>query len=204
MTGAGRRVVVFDLGGVLIDWDPRHLYRKLIADEVEMERFLAEICTPEWNGRQDAGRTFAEAVAELVARHPAQRPLIEAYHVRWPEMVAGAIDDAVAILEELKTRGHELHALTNWSTETFALTRPRFAFLGWFETILVSAEEGLIKPDPAIFRLLLKRIGRPAGACVFIDDSRKNVDAAAALGFDAIHFRGADALRRELVGRALL
>jgi 2-haloacid dehalogenase len=200
----GRSVVVFDLGGVLIDWDPRHLYRKLIEDEAEMERFLAEICSPEWNGRQDAGRSFAEAVAELVALHPGQRLLIEAYHLRWPEMVAGAFDDTVAIVEELKAGGHELHALTNWSAETFALTRPRFAFLDWFETILVSAEEGLVKPDAAIFHLLLERIGRPAEACLFIDDSRKNVDAAAALGFDAIHFQSADALRRELVDRALL
>lgn len=199
-----RRVVVFDLGGVLIDWDPRHLYRKLIDDETAMERFLSEICSPEWNGRQDAGRSFAEAVAELVARHPDQRLLIEAYHVRWPEMVAGALDDTVAIVEELKAGGHELHALTNWSAETFALTRPRFAFLDWFESILVSADEGLVKPDAAIFQLLLERIGRPAEACLFVDDSRKNVDAAAALGFDAIHFQGADALRRELADRALL
>jgi 2-haloacid dehalogenase len=197
--------IVFDLGGVLIDWDPRHLYRQLFdGDEAAMERFLAEVCNSEWNVRQDAGRPFAEAVAELVQRHPEQRALIEAYHLRWPEMVAGPIDGSVEILAELRESGHELHALTNWSAETFALTRPRFAFLAWFESILVSAEVRLIKPDPRIFRLLLERIGREAKACIYIDDSPKNVAAADVLGFDAIHFQGAAALRAGLVRRGLL
>jgi 2-haloacid dehalogenase len=198
-------VVVFDLGGVLIDWDPRHLYRQLFdGDDAAMERFLAEVCNNEWNVRQDAGRPFADAVAELVLRHPAQRALIEAYHLRWPEMVAGPIDGSVELLAELRAAGYELHALTNWSAETFALTRPRFAFLAWFESILVSAEVGLIKPDPRIFQLLLERIGRAARACIYIDDSQRNVDAAAALGFDALHFQGAGPLRADLVRRGLL
>jgi len=199
-----RRTVVFDLGGVLIDWNPRHLYRKLFEDEAAMECFLAGVCTPEWNGRQDAGRPFAEAVAELATRHPEQRAMIEAYWARWPEMVAGPIDDSVRILEELRAAGHELHALTNWSAETFALTRPRFPFLEHFGTILVSAEVGLIKPDPRIFDLLLERIGREAAACVYIDDSETNVVAAARLGFDAVHFRGPDGLRDALGRRGLL
>lgn len=205
-TERGREpVVVFDLGGVLIDWDPRHLYRQLFdGDDPAMERFLAEVCTGAWNERQDAGRPFAEAVAELVLRHPEQRALIEAYHLRWPEMVAGPIDGSVEILAELREAGYELHALTNWSAETFALTRPRFDFLTWFESILVSADVRLIKPDPRIFRLLLERIGREARACIYIDDSRRNVDAAAALGFDAIHFQGAGPLRADLLRRGLL
>ncbi|MGH6912318.1 MAG: HAD family hydrolase, partial [Geminicoccales bacterium] len=185
-------------------WNPRHLYRKLIDDEARMEWFLAEVCTGAWNERQDAGRSFAEAVAELVLRHPEQRALIEAYHLRWPEMVAGPIDGSVEILAELREAGYELHALTNWSAETFALTRPRFDFLTWFESILVSADVRLIKPDPRIFRLLLERIGREARACIYIDDSRRNVDAAAALGFDAIHFQGAGPLRADLLRRGLL
>ncbi|MGH6944760.1 MAG: HAD family hydrolase [Geminicoccaceae bacterium] len=198
-------VVVFDLGGVLIDWNPRHLYRKLFdGDDAAMERFLAEVCTSEWNVRQDAGRPFAEAVAELVQRHPDRRTLIEAYHLRWPEMVAGPIKGSVEILAELREAGYELHALTNWSAETFALTRPRFDFLTWFESILVSADVGLIKPDPRIFELLLERIGRNAGECLYIDDSARNVAAAEALGFDAIHFRNADLLRSDLVRRGLL
>jgi 2-haloacid dehalogenase len=199
------QVLVFDLGGVLIDWNPRHLYRKLFdGDEAAMERFLAEVCTGAWNECQDAGRPFAEAVAELVLHHPEQRALIEAYHLRWPEMVAGPIDETVELLAELREAGYELHALTNWSAETFALTRPRFAFLEWFESILVSADVRLIKPDPRIFRLLLERIGREAEACIYIDDSQKNVAAADALGFDALHFKGAAALRADLAGRGLL
>jgi 2-haloacid dehalogenase len=156
--------------------------------------------------------TFAEREADLARaaelfdglRHPEQRVLIEAYHLRWPEMVAGPIDDTVEVLAELREAGHELHALTNWSAETFALTRPRFAFLTWFESILVSADVRLIKPDPRIFQLLLERIGREAEACIYIDDSQKNVAAADALGFDAIHFWGAAALRAELTRRGLL
>lgn len=201
---AERPAVVFDLGGVLIDWNPRHLYRKLFDDEAEMERFLGEVCNDAWNLCQDEGRPFAEAVADLAERHPEQRPLIEAYWRRWPEMVRGAIDEAVAVLAELRAAGHELHALTNWSAETFALTRPRFEFLTWFESILVSGEEKLVKPDPRIFGLLLERIGRPAQACVYIDDSQKNVAAAGALGFDAIRYVGAPELRGALASRGLL
>src|SRR5918911_3336816 len=121
MAKAERDTVVFDLGGVLIDWDPRHLYRKLFAgDEPAMERFLAEVCTPGWNHALDAGQAFAEAVAELCSRHPRERERIEAYHRRWIEMVKGPIAPTVAILEELDGRGVPLWALTNWSSETFA------------------------------------------------------------------------------------
>jgi 2-haloacid dehalogenase len=199
-----RQVVVFDLGGVLIDWNPRHLYRKLFADEVMMEWFLAEVCHAAWNEEQDRGRTFAAGIEEAAARHPDHRPLIEAYFARWGEMVAGEIDGAVAILAELKDAGHELHALTNWSCETFPIARERFPFLGWFESILVSGEEGLIKPDPRIFQLLLRRIGRTPAACIYIDDNARNVAAAATLGFDAIAFAGVAQLRDALVRRDLL
>ena len=162
-SGGGKRpVIVYDLGGVLIDWNPRHLYRKLFDDEAAMERFLAEVCHATWNEEQDRGRSFAAAIEEAAARHPDQRPMIEAYFARWGEMVAGEIDGAVALLAELKDAGYELHALTNWSAETFPFARGRFAFLDWFQSILVSADVGLIKPDPAIFRLLLERIGRAA------------------------------------------
>ena len=199
-----RQVVVFDLGGVLIDWNPRHLYRKLFADAGMMEWFLAEVCHAAWNEEQDRGRTFAAGIEEAAARHPDHRPLIEAYFARWGEMVAGEIEGAVAILEELKNAGHELHALTNWSCETFLIARERFPFLRWFESILVSGEEGLIKPDPRIFELLLGRIGRTPAACIYVDDNARNVAAAAALGFDAIAFHGAAQLRDELGRRRLL
>jgi len=204
-SGGGRGpVIVFDLGGVLIDWNPRHLYRKLFDDEARMEWFLAEVCHAAWNEEQDRGRAFAVAVEEAAARHPDHRLLIAAYFERWDEMLAGPIEDAVAILEELKASGYELHALTNWSAETFPFARDRFAFLERFESILVSADVGLIKPDPRIFELLLARIGRTPAECVYIDDNPKNVAAAAALGLDAIAFEGAARLRAELTQRDLL
>jgi HAD superfamily hydrolase (TIGR01509 family) len=201
---SGRQVVVFDLGGVLIDWNPRYLYRQLIPDQAAMERFLAEVCHSAWNEEQDRGRTFADAVEEAAARHPGERALIEAYHHRWHEMLAGPIDGSVEILEELKAAGIELHALTNWSVEKFPIARERYDFLDRFETILVSGEVGLIKPDPRIFRLLLEGIGRAAADCIYIDDNAANVGAAGALGFDAIHFRGPEPLRRDLVSRGAL
>ncbi len=197
-------MVVFDLGGVLIDWNPRYLYRQLIADEAAIERFLAEVCHPAWNEEQDRGRTFAEAVEEAAARHPGERALIEAYDHRWHEMLAGPIPGSVQILDELKQAGYELHALTNWSVEKFPIARERYDFLVWFESILVSGEVGLIKPDARIFQLLLEGIGRAAGDCIYIDDNARNVTAAAALGFDAVHFHGPEALRRDLVRRGAL
>jgi 2-haloacid dehalogenase len=202
--GGGRPVIVYDLGGVLIDWNPRHLYRGLFEDEATMEWFLAEVCHGAWNEEQDRGRTFAAGIEEAAARHPDHRPLIEAYFARWGEMIAGEIDGAAAILEDLKDAGYELHALTNWSAETFPHARERFPFLTWFESILVSAEVGLIKPDPAIFQLLLERIGRTPAECIYIDDNPKNVAGAAALGFDAIAFESAAQLRDALVRRGLL
>jgi 2-haloacid dehalogenase len=200
----GRPVIVFDLGGVLIDWNPRHLYRKLFDDEAAMERFLEEVCHHAWNLEQDCGRSFADGIEEAALRHPDQRAMIEAYYTRWDEMLAGAIEGSVAVLEELADAGYELHALTNWSAETFPIARPRFAFLERFETILVSGEERLVKPDARIFQLLLERIAHPAQRCVYIDDSPVNVAGAAALGFDAIHFTSPPELRAALVGRGLL
>jgi 2-haloacid dehalogenase len=194
-----RHVVVFDLGGVLIDWNPRYLYRQLIADEAAMELFLSEVCHSAWNEEQDRGRSFAAAIEEAAARHPAERTLIEAYHHRWEEMLAGPIEGTVRILEELKEAGRELHALTNWSAEKFPIARERYAFLTWFGTILVSGEHGLIKPDPRIFALLLERIGHRAAECIYIDDNARNVDGAAAQGFDAIRFTSPDQLRADLV-----
>lgn len=196
-------VVVFDLGAVLIDWNPRHLYRKMFDDEARMETFLSEVCTPAWNVEQDRGRTWDEAVDMLSARHPEHRDLIQAYRDRWDEMLAGPIDGTVTILNRLKDAGYELHALTNWSAETFPLARERYDFLDSFETILVSGEEGMIKPDAEIFQLLLTRIDRSANGCLFIDDSAKNTEAAAKLGFDAIRFQEPDRLQQELAARGI-
>ena len=196
---ARRRVVVFDLGGVLLQWDPRHLYRKLFpGDEAAMEAFLAEVCTVEWNERQDAGRPFAEAVEELMPRHRDKRHLIEAFGTRFAEMIPGAIDGTVEIVRELKARGVPLYGLTNWSSETFPSQRTRFPFLEWFDGIVVSGNEGVIKPDARIFRIVLERYGIAADEAVFIDDNPLNAKAAAELGIHGIAFESPEQLRREL------
>jgi 2-haloacid dehalogenase len=189
------QVVVFDLGGVLIDWNPRHLYRKILADEGFMEWFLTEVCSPAWNAEQDAGRTWAEAVVEAKARHPAHGELIEAYAARWPEMINGDIPGSVTVLEALAARGVPLYALTNWSHETFHHARARFAWLEHFRDILVSGDVGIKKPDLRIFRLMLERIGVEPAAVVFIDDVVDNVKGARALGMRAVHFTSPTALR---------
>jgi 2-haloacid dehalogenase len=198
------KAVVFDLGGVLIDWDPRYLYRKLLADEAAVEEFLATVCTPEWNAEQDRGRPFAEGVAELVERHPVHAAAITAYHERWTEMLGGDIADTVELLAELRDTGMPLYALTNWSAETFGIARERYQFLEWFDGVLVSGEERMIKPEPAIFRLLLDRFGLDPGAAFYVDDSPANVAAASDLGFDAVRFTGPEQLRRDLEARGLL
>jgi len=198
------KAVVFDLGGVLIDWDPRYLYRKLLADEAAVEEFLATVCTPEWNAEQDRGRPFAEGVAELVERHPAHAAAIAAYAERWPEMLAGDIPGTVELLAELRAAGMPLYALTNWSAETFVIARERFAFLSWFDGVLVSGEERMIKPDPAFFRLLQERFGLAPEATFYVDDAEANVAAARALGLDAVRFTGPEQLRRELAARRAL
>ena len=199
--------VIFDLGGVLIDWDPRHLYRKLfVADEPGMERFLAEVTSAAWNLRLDAGKPFAEGVAELIALHPHERERIEAYHARWLEMIGGPIHGTVAILEELAAHGVPLYAITNWSAETFALVRrePAYAFLDLFREIFVSGELRMIKPAPEIFRHALDRIGREASRCLFVDDVERNVAGAAALGLAVHRFTTPEALAADLRARGLL
>jgi len=198
-TSRQRRIVVFDIGGVLLNWNPRHLYRKLFAgDEAAMEDFLANVCTVEWNERQDAGRTFAEAHAELLPRHAGKSHLIEAFGKRFDEMIAGPIEGTVAILGELKRAGVPRYALTNWSAETFPPARTRYEFLSWFDGIVVSGEEGVIKPDARIFRILLERYGIAADEAVFIDDDPGNAAAAQALGIHGVHFQSPELLRREL------
>ena len=196
--------VVFDLGGVLVDWDPRYLYRQLFDDPDEMESFLAEVTTAEWNAHQDAGRPWAEAVELLVAEHPHQRELIEAFHQRWPEMLAGEIPETVNVLADLQAAGVRMIALSNWSAETFPFARERFDFLGWFEGIVISGDVGVNKPERRIFDHLTEQFGIEPAATLFIDDSSTNIDAAKALGFCAIQFIDATALRRELERLGLL
>lgn len=198
------RTVVFDLGGVLIDWNPRYLYRTLIPDERAMEDFLAKVCNGAWNERQDGGRTIAEAEAELLEKHPQHEGLIRAFYGQFDRMMAGAIQGTVAVLEELDGRGVPLYALTNWSRETFHHARRRFDFLDRFRGIVVSGELGMMKPDARIFGHLTRTHGLEAADCVFVDDSPKNVAGAKAAGLHAIHFTGPEALRAALLGYGLL
>jgi 2-haloacid dehalogenase len=200
-----RSVAIFDLGGVLIDWNPRHLYRKLFdGDEAAMEHFLATVCTTEWNQRQDAGRSFADATRELLPRHADKLELIEAWRQRFDEMIPGAIGGSVELLAELKQRAVPIYAVTNWSAETFPPQRKRFEFLSWFDGIVVSGFEGVIKPDPRIFRILCERYGVSPVSAVFVDDVAQNAAAASVLGIQGIHFESPQQLRRELVLLGLL
>lgn len=196
--------VVFDIGNVLVHWDPRALYRKIFASEDEVEWFIANVCTSDWNLEQDRGRSFAEAVREATARFPEHADAIAAYDLRWHETVPGPIDGTVGILEELRRRGTPLYAITNFNQDKFRETLERFSFLRTFRDIVVSGDERLLKPDPAIYRVLLERNGIDAAACVFIDDSEKNVRGAEAVGMKAIHFTTPQALRADLAGMGLL
>jgi 2-haloacid dehalogenase len=190
--------VVFDLGGVLLDWDPRHLYRQLIDDEAEMEWFLAEICTLEWHAAHDRGVPAADSCAALAATHPEYAELINAWGERSEEMIAGPIPGSVAILEELLQAGVRCYALTNMERETYPLRLQRFPFMGWFAGTVVSAHEGVAKPDPQIFRRLLDRYELVAERTIMIDDSPPNIDTAASLGMTAVRFTSPIALRAAL------
>ncbi len=196
--------VIFDLGGVLIDWNPRHLYRKLIADPARCEWFLTEICSPDWNLQQDYGRPIADANAELFARFPEHRELIAAFYGRWPEMLNGAIEPTVRLLERLDARGVPLFALTNWSAETYGIAEPLFPFLQRFRHVAVSGRLKMGKPDPRFYQHLFEVGDLDPRRTVFIDDSRVNVEAGAALGLHAIRFTDADDLEGRLVALGLL
>jgi 2-haloacid dehalogenase len=195
--------VVFDLGGVLIDWDPRHLYRRLLPDD-EVELFLTTVCTPAWNAEQDAGRSFREGVDALVERFPEHTDLVRAYWTRWAEMLGDPVAGAEELLADVIAAGIGCFALTNWSAETFPIARERFPWLARFQGIVVSGEEGVIKPDAGLYRTLLERHSLRADRSVFVDDVPANASAASALGFLAIEFGGIDDLRRRFVRLGVL
>ncbi|CAO3353792.1 HAD family hydrolase [Azospirillum melinis] len=209
MTGMIERakpsIVVFDVGQVLIEWDPRHLYRELFDGyEDLMEDFLDRVCTPAWNLKQDRGRPWKEAVTLLAEEHPDCAELIRAYDDMWERMVPGPIPGTPDILAELKARGVPVYAITNFSVDKFELTRRRFDFLNGFDGIIVSGAERLVKPDPAIYRLLMDRYGLDPKDCYFIDDNPDNVEAAKSVGMSAHQFLGAEALRRDLESLGVL
>lgn len=200
-----RSIAVFDLGGVLIDWNPRYLYRKLFdGNDAAMEHFLANICTSQWNVQQDAGRTLAEGCALLKKDHPEHAKYIDAWMERYEEMLAGPIHGTVDLLAELRNRGVPIYALSNWSTETYPAAEKRFDFLQWFDGILLSGRVRLIKPDPRIFKLFFETHGVDPSEAVYIDDMQYNVDAATALGMHGIRFTDPSALRAELMKIGLI
>lgn len=197
--------LVFDLGGVLIDWNPDYLYNKIIPDEKERKWFLDTICTPDWNEQQDAGRSLREATEHLVAKYPGHEAAIRAYYDRWTEMLGGPIQETVEIFRELKSRGRlKLYALTNWSAETFPVALELFDFLHWFDGRLVSGEEKMRKPFPEIYRLLIERFGIEPEKAIYVDDNIRNVLPARELGFHGIHFRTPELFRAQLVGLGVL
>jgi 2-haloacid dehalogenase len=190
--------IVFDFGGVLIDWNPRHLFRKIFSEENEMETFLREVCTDEWNAEQDRGRTLKDGTEWLITKHPGKESLIRMYYDRWTEMLNGPIQGTVDILSGLKEQ-YPVYGLTNWSAETFPVAKERYDFLQWFDGILVSGEEKLMKPDPVIYKLLASRFNINPPSSIFIDDNIKNVKAAMNLGFQTIHFKDPMQLNNALV-----
>ena len=198
------KTVVFDLGAVLIDWNPRYLYRKLFAEESEMERFLATVCTPEWNLQMDGGKPFAQGCAERTVQFPQYAAQIKAFDTRWGEMMGDAIEGTVQILRELKQQGTPVYALTNWSAEKFPLAQAKFPFLREFDGMVVSGIEKCLKPDPQIYNILLNRYHLKAQNCIFTDDNPANIEGAKALGFDTVLFTSSQNLRRALVARGVL
>ena len=190
------KAIIFDFGGVLLEWDPRHLYQRYFPDQPQaIEDFLTEIDFYDWNAQQDKGRTFADGVAELSAQFPQHAQLIQAYYEHWEDSITGAITGTVVILHRLKQKGYPLYGLSNWSAETYPRARHNYPFFDWFDVVLLSGDVKLIKPDPAIFNLLLSKIGYSASECLLIDDSQPNIATAKSLGFNAIHFESPTQLR---------
>jgi 2-haloacid dehalogenase len=191
--------IIFDLGGVLIDWNPRYVYRTIFKTEEEINWFLKNVTTPEWNEQQDAGHSLHKATQELIKKHPEWSAEIKAYYGRWLEMLGDAIHETIEIFHQLKKSGkYKLYALTNWSAELFPHARERFEFLKWFDGIVVSGEEKMKKPSAEFYQLLLNRYHLDAAKTIFIDDSLRNVKGAEAVGISGIHFHNAAQLKDEL------
>lgn len=190
--------IIFDFGNVLVKWDAHALYQRFFPDPQAVDSFLREIHFPEWNARQDAGRSFKEGVAELSAQFPHHAELIQAYDTHWADSITYVFEGTVEIVRELKQAGWPLYLLSNFSAEKFPIMAKRYNFLECFNDMIISGEHKLIKPDPAIYHLTLKRINRKAGECLFIDDSQANIDVAREIGFQTILFQNPEQLRQDL------
>lgn len=186
--------IVFDFGGVLVDWNPRYLYDKYFGDAKQSQWFLDNICLYSWNLQMDGGKPFAEGVKELQAEHPEWAEAIAIYHTRWVEMMGGEVAGMADVLRSAKAAGYKIYGLTNWSAETFPMIRDTYPVFQEFDGIVVSGEEHLLKPDVAIYRCLLERYALRAEESLFIDDNRDNVAAARAIGMEAVRFENAEQL----------
>lgn len=195
--------VVFDVGNVLIRWDPLRLYSRLFPDPAKRDWFLETICTEDWNREMDRGRPFAEGIADLVAQHPQWETEIRAWDEHWHEMVPGEIPGTVAILERLRALGVPDYSITNFSREKFAEALERFPFLKGFRDTVVSAHERLLKPDPAIYRVLTERNGLDPTACLFVDDSAANVEGARSVGMSAVVFTSPERFAADLAAHGI-
>jgi 2-haloacid dehalogenase len=192
--------IIFDLGAVLIDWNPDYMYRTIFDDEQEMRDFLATVTTPDWNEEQDAGRTLQEGTEWLVQQHPQHEANIRAFYGRWIEMLGDAFEGTVEIFKELKeSNKYKIYALTNWSAETFPMAQQKFDFLNWFDGVVVSGAEKMRKPTPEFYQILLDRYNVKAEESLFIDDNYRNILAAEKLGINSIHFTSPEQLKEELV-----
>ena len=201
----GINTVIFDLGGVLIDWNPRYVYRTIFKTEEEIDWFFENIATHDWNENQDAGYPLDAATEDLIKKHPDWENEIRAYYGRWTEMLGGPIQETVEILKELKQMpGLKTYALTNWSAETFPIALERYEFLHWFDGRLVSGEEKTRKPFADIYQKILDKFFIDPAKAVFIDDSLRNIKGAEALGIKGIHFHDPKQLKNELTNLGVL
>jgi 2-haloacid dehalogenase len=192
--------IIFDLGGVLIDWNPHYMYKKLIPDDQERNWFIDNICTLDWNEKQDGGRTIKEAVEELLSLHPSYKDYILAYYSRWEEMLNGPITGTVDIFKKIKEKKQfNTYALTNWSAETFPRALELFDFLHWFDGRVVSGEEKTRKPYKEIYDIILTRFNLIPTETIFIDDNLRNIKAAEEFGIPSIHFTSPESLQSELI-----
>ncbi|HJS17909.1 MAG TPA: HAD family phosphatase [Anaerolineales bacterium] len=199
------KAIIFDFGNVLIEWNPRLVYRHYFPDDEEaMEQFLHEVNFMDWNAQQDKGRTFTEGVADLSRQYPHYSDLIRVYHDNWKDSIGSSYTGTVEIMKKLKRSGYPLYGLSNWSAETFPYAREKYDFFHLFDDIVISGEVGSIKPEPQIFEIMLARVGRPAQECLFIDDSQANIDQARGMGFAVIQFQSPEQLEKELHALQLL
>lgn len=205
MTNTNITAIIFDFGNVLIEWNPQHVYNRYFPNDPEgMERFFKEVDFMGWNALQDKGRSFKEGVADISARFPQYAHLFQAYHDHWKDSIGAAQWGTVEIMKRLKQKGYPLYGLSNWSTETFPYARAKYDFFDLLDDMVISGHVGHVKPEPEIYHILLEKIGRPAGECLFIDDSLPNIQQANTIGFATLHFRSSEQLKTDLERMGIL